>query len=340
MTNNAGITNLRATGHGLRGLLASEHYQELPLGPLDPNRVEAVWRYESPQPCSQLVLPDGRMDLVAHATRASDGALQAVWLAIAGPADGWSRVPMRAGMLSVGVRFHIGWGGVCLGLSPAAMRNQVVVGAPVLACLGPLAQGMLNARTPVALQQALIDAVLALLARAKPGAAHARALRAIGQVMAGAGPGIGTDSGGGGGGGGGSDAPASADGPHSAGASARALRRDVQAAVGLSLRSLSGVLRFQRAVALLNARAASSLADLASSAGYADQAHMTREFRRFGGFTPALPQPVPVLGAAPTGWPNPSIPPHGPWPYSMASNEPPCHAHSAPFCDARPNGLP
>ena len=329
MADNAVATDARAAPHGPRGLLSSEHYSELPLGPLDPNRVEAIWRYESPQPCSQLVLPDGRMDLVAHAMRAPDGALQAVWLAIAGPADTWSRVPVRAGMLSVGVRFHVGWGGVCLGLSPAALRNQVVVGAPVLACLGPLAQGMLNARTPVALQQALIDAVLALLARAKPGGAHARALRAIRQLRADDTEAH-TDPAG----------QARAQGPHSAGASARALRRDVQAAVGLSLRSLAGVLRFQRAVARLNARAASSLADLASSAGYADQAHMTREFRRFGGFTPALPQPVPVLGAAPPHWPNPSRPLAGAWAHSMASNEPPRHANPAPFCDARPNGLP
>lgn len=329
MTDEAGAADARETGHGLRGLLASEHYQELPLGPLDPHRVEAVWRYGSPHPCSQLVLPDGRMDLVAHAMRAPDGALQSVWLAIAGPADTWSRVPVRAGMLSVGVRFHVGWGGVCLGLSPSALRNQVVVGAPVLACLGSLAQGVVNARTSASLQQALIDAVLALLARAQPGAAHARALRAVRQLRAGdtgahAGP----------------AGQACAQDAHNADASARALRRDVQAAVGLSLRSLAGVLRFQRAVVLLNARAASSLADLASSAGYADQAHMTREFRRFGGFTPALPQPVPVLGAASPEWPNPSRPPAAAWAHSMASTKSPHHAHPTSFCDARPNGLP
>ena len=312
----AWAADARATRHGPRGLLASEHYRELPLGPLDPTCVEALWCYEAPHPCRQLVLPDGRMDLVAHATRAPGGGLQSVWLAIAGPADVWSRVATRAGMLSVGVRFQLGWGGVCLGLSPSALRNQVVVGAPVAACLGPLAQGMLKAHTPAALQQALIDAVLALLARAKPGAAHARALRAIAQ-------GATADIAG----------PAGPQGPHSAGASARALRRDVQMAAGLSLRSLAGVLRFQRAVALLNARAARSLADLASSAGYADQAHMTREFRRFGGFTPALPQPVPVLGAAPPAWPNPSRPQDGPEPHSMASNESPRHAHPSALCD-------
>lgn len=261
----------------LHGLLAAPHYQELPSKALDATRVEALWRYASPEPCDQRILPDGRMDLVAHAFCDAEGRLQRVWLAIAGPADRWSRVSVQAGMLSMGVRFRIGWGGVCLGVPPATWRNRVQVGAPVLALLGPLAQGMLAARTPAELQQALQDAVAALVARAAPNAAHQRALQAIGSLMQ-------------------DHAPSHLPTPRSE-AAARALRRDVLQTAGLSLRTLAGVLRFQQAVALLNARAAPSLADLADAAGYADQAHMTREFRRFGGFTPALPQPVPVLGA-------------------------------------------
>lgn len=262
----------------LHGLLAAPHYQELPSKALDAVRVEALWRYAAPEPCEQRILPDGRMDLVAHALCSPEGRLQRVWLAIAGPADRWSRVPVQAGMLSLGVRFCIGWGGLCLGVSPTALRNQVWVGTPVQAHLGPLVQGVLAARTPAELQHALESAAAGLVARAATGAAQRRALQAIGLLMQGQGC------------------------PHNRAprseAAARALRRDVQQTAGLSLRTLAGVLRFQQAVALLNARAAPSLAELASAAGYADQAHMTREFRRFGGFTPALPQSVPVLGAA------------------------------------------
>lgn len=65
-------------------------------------------------------------------------------------------------------------------------------------------------------------------------------------------------------------------------------------AAGYPLRTLSGVLRFQRAMELLDT-GVGTLSDVAMAAGYADQAHMTREFRRFGGFTPAAPAPAPLV---------------------------------------------
>jgi AraC-like DNA-binding protein len=47
------------------------------------------------------------------------------------------------------------------------------------------------------------------------------------------------------------------------------------------------VLRFQRLLNIASRpRAQQSLADLAAVAGYADQAHMTREVRRFSNCTP------------------------------------------------------
>jgi AraC-like DNA-binding protein len=72
------------------------------------------------------------------------------------------------------------------------------------------------------------------------------------------------------------------------GLSERQLRRRVEDSVGYSPRMLSRVLRFQR---FLRAARASgpgrSLARLAAEAGYADQAHLTRESRELGGLPPA-----------------------------------------------------
>jgi len=65
----------------------------------------------------------------------------------------------------------------------------------------------------------------------------------------------------------------------------RRLHRHCLAAVGYGPKMLERVLRFQRARRL--ARDTGSLATVAALAGYADQAHLTRESRRLAGLTPS-----------------------------------------------------
>jgi AraC-like DNA-binding protein len=65
----------------------------------------------------------------------------------------------------------------------------------------------------------------------------------------------------------------------------RRLHRRCCTAVGYGPKTLERVLRFQRAVRL--AGQTGSLAVLAARAGYADQAHLSRESRRLGGATPS-----------------------------------------------------
>jgi AraC-like DNA-binding protein len=65
----------------------------------------------------------------------------------------------------------------------------------------------------------------------------------------------------------------------------RHLRRRVEQRFGYGPAVLRRVLRLQRLLALA-ARHHGSLADLALAAGYADQAHMSRECRRLAGLTP------------------------------------------------------
>lgn len=253
-------------------------YAELPLGTLDSERIEAVWRYRPVAPGRQRVLPDGRMDLVVHCTAGPADGATPVLLVIAGPAETPTEVVLRPQTVILGVRFRIGWGGACLGIAPGAVRNRTLSGPDVALCLGPLAAEILRQQTAQGVEDALRRVAGVLASRAPVATSHGRALDAMGRMIDGVRDG-------------GSDAP-------TASPSARTLRRDMAAAVGLPLRTLAGILRFQRAMALL-ATGAASLSDVAVAAGYADQAHMTREFRRFGGFTPALPIPAPLVRLAP-----------------------------------------
>lgn len=64
------------------------------------------------------------------------------------------------------------------------------------------------------------------------------------------------------------------------------LSRRFTAAFGMSPKVMSRVVRFERAQQLLRLPTRPSLASVAAVCGYADQAHMTREFREFAGSPP------------------------------------------------------
>lgn len=72
------------------------------------------------------------------------------------------------------------------------------------------------------------------------------------------------------------------------GLSARQLQRRFVAAVGYGPKTFQRVLRFQRVLDLgrNDTRGGRDLASLALDAGFADQAHMTREFQDLSGLTP------------------------------------------------------
>ena len=76
---------------------------------------------------------------------------------------------------------------------------------------------------------------------------------------------------------------------HQIGLSHRQLQRRFSAAVGYGPKIFQSVLRFQRLLNFASGpRAPRSFADLSALAGYADQAHMTREVRRFANCTPTI----------------------------------------------------
>lgn len=84
------------------------------------------------------------------------------------------------------------------------------------------------------------------------------------------------------------------------GLSPRQLQRIFARETGMPPRSYLRLLRFREAVAGVQGNA-SGLADMAAASGYADQAHMTREFRALGGLSP---------GTARHRAAGPFVPPH------------------------------
>jgi AraC-like DNA-binding protein len=70
------------------------------------------------------------------------------------------------------------------------------------------------------------------------------------------------------------------------GISERQLRRRFHAAVGYGPQTLARVRRFRRVIDAIDG-GRTDLADVAIDAGYADQAHMTRETKRLSGLTPS-----------------------------------------------------
>lgn len=73
------------------------------------------------------------------------------------------------------------------------------------------------------------------------------------------------------------------------GCSSRQLHRRFTSAVGYGPKTFQSVLRFQRLLGLAARTAASrSLAQFSVAAGYADQAHMTREVQGFSGSPPTV----------------------------------------------------
>jgi AraC-like DNA-binding protein len=67
----------------------------------------------------------------------------------------------------------------------------------------------------------------------------------------------------------------------------RQVERRVRALTGTSPKQLASLSRFQRARDAIWADPSTDLARLAIDAGYSDQPHLTREFRRYAGQTPA-----------------------------------------------------
>src|SRR6478609_2125181 len=197
-----------------------------------------------------------------------DGCVDPVWrgdgLIVAGPATGAIESPVPLGTTVFGVRFRLGVAGAALGV-PAVEFADLSVDAEAV-----LGRGA-GDRVAGGGMPALLELVRARLRPVDPldraaALAMARPETRVAELGA------------------------------ALGVSERQLRRRFLDAVGYGPKTLARVLRFQRFLQLSAARA--DLARLALDAGYADQAHLTRETRRLSGRTPAE---LVASGAGPAG---------------------------------------
>ena len=193
------------------------------------------------------VLPDGCSDLIWSAGR---GAF------VAGPDTGPVAVDSAPGSVLLGIRFRPGAGGAALGLPLSELRDRRVD----LADLRPELAARLHAELEPHEAADALSRLAAELAGAQADAAVEAAVarladpRARVEALAG-----------------------------ELGLSERHLRRRFHAAAGYGPKTLQRVLRFRRFLAASR----EDLARAALDAGYADQAHLSRECTRLAGTSPA-----------------------------------------------------
>ena len=215
-------------------------------------------RIEPGQPTfSQRVIPDGCVDVV--------------WfdrdeLHVAGPATLPVDVTIPAGTTVVGVRFHPGFGCNALGMPLQELLNQSIALAGVLP---NLTDKILSAQAGVkgaSGRRGLLERAMAGYAEEK--VADDRVLAAVKFIAEGADSGIENVA-------------------EHVGLCTRQLRRRFHDAVGYGPKTFHRVVRLQRLLTLLRTRGRGiDLCAAALEAGYADQAHMTRECGELAGQSP------------------------------------------------------
>jgi AraC-like DNA-binding protein len=224
-------------------------YREHPVPPRWRGLAECVWTSTAPSAPEVIdVLPDGCMDLVCSGAE----------LFVAGPDTAPHPFERRAGSAATGLRFLPGVLPALLDVPAAALRDARVPVDALHPGLGSRGVAALTAGAPAA-------SVLTALAARLPGGGPEPGLHEAVRRLARGG-----------------SAAETADG---LGWTTRTLHRRCLTAFGYGPSTLRRVLRFRRAVRLLQAGVAP--AEVAARTGYADQPHLSRDIRAFAGVSPA-----------------------------------------------------
>ncbi len=232
----------------------------LPPRPLR-RHVRRVWTYRLPDRDvgPVVVVPDGRIDL-----RWVEGRLS-----VDGPHREAMAEMLAPGALVVGVTFQPGAAPRWLGLPASDIADRCVALEDIWGGEARrLAEWAGEARTPAGIARRL---EMALGDRAAAGPADAE-MRRVFAALAGATA---------------TPIPDVAAVAARLGLGERTLRRRCHAAFGYGPKTLARILRFQRFLRLAyRCQGEAALARCAGEAGYADQAHLSREARRLSGLSP------------------------------------------------------
>ncbi len=238
-------------------------FHEIENDLLDCKAIDAVWTFHSSRTSCHHIVPDGRTDLILSFDVGSTGAVRSVRPIIAPPFMIAHSVFSRAHQGYVGIRFKSGAGGAFLNTSLRSMVGGLFEGQAALSC----APGLRDLQSEYRNVQCLLDFLNQNFASWTDGIISsdvAETLTFIDQNIG--------DS-------------RIGDLAQELGTPVRTLNRRFTHSVGLSPKQYAQIVRLRRAIQMLAKDGAVS-ANVAADCQFSDQAHMSREMRRFMGQTP------------------------------------------------------
>ncbi|MEP2706843.1 MAG: AraC family transcriptional regulator [Roseibium sp.] len=236
-------------------------YSEAIKTPEQSRNIESVWSYVAEQTGTSTILPDGRCDVILrYNTRPEKPACPI----LTGPATKPYQVVFEPGDAWVGVRLRPGHGQAIWAKGLPGARNQVMRGPAALKwlpelkvaldCLPVLSDLRTILGTLPSLQSTSADEVALgpVIEQIHMSGGRVRIEALAGRLDC----------------------------------STRNLNRHFTGAVGISAKDYSRLAQFHRALNLVRFHGL-KLVDAAFEAGYADQSHMARAMKTFGGFPPS-----------------------------------------------------
>jgi len=258
--------------------MTAPEYLELPAPPPLDALIHCFWFLRGPMAGAEVqsVVPDGRMEIVLHlgepfSAVGPDGVARPQGEALlAGQLTSPIQLLPRGPADVVGIRFRSAGARSVLGFPAAEATGRVERLSDYRArlageLLSAAAQGRNGARALSQERVRALAGVLGRFVRDQPPLLVAEAVRCLNQAKT----------------------PPMHTVAARLGVTRRTLERRVLHEVGLAPQMLHRVFRFRRAFRLLDEAPPGTWARVAHAAGYFDQAHLIREFRRFAGAAPA-----------------------------------------------------